>query len=170
MSPPLQDIQERYSGNTQDDRRSPSNVPVSNGNMPRSSTVPHSLSPPPGPASNAQQYQPVPEPARPTSYQGGSTPALAPVAPPENAAAPGPDSGEDAPPAWMREFDTIVELFNAQPQKTYVASPPELEMILARTSAGGQPKQGQPGSKTNDWDAIWLQLSGISLCKWVRAQ
>lgn len=25
-------------------------------------------------------------------------------------------------------------------------------------------RQGQPGSASNDWDAIWLQLSGISLC------
>lgn len=41
---------------------------------------------------------------------------------------------------WMKQFETIVDLIAAQPQKTYVASPPELEMILARTSAGGQPK------------------------------
>jgi len=40
----------------------------------------------------------------------------------------------------MKEFDAVVELIGAQPQKTYVGSPPELEMILARTSAGGQPK------------------------------
>lgn len=40
----------------------------------------------------------------------------------------------------LSEFDRVVELIAAQPQKTYVASPPELEMILARTSAGGQPK------------------------------
>ena len=40
----------------------------------------------------------------------------------------------------MKEFEAAVELIAAQPQKTYVASPPELEMILARTSAGGQPK------------------------------
>jgi hypothetical protein len=26
-------------------------------------------------------------------------------------------------------------------------------------------RQGQPGSASNDWDAIWLQLSGISLCR-----
>ncbi|KAK8850445.1 hypothetical protein IAR55_004363 [Kwoniella newhampshirensis] len=63
-------------------------------------------------------------------------------------------------------FERIVELIALQPQKTYVASPPELEMILARTSAGGQPKQGQPGSATNDWDSVWLQLSGISLSMW----
>jgi CCR4-NOT transcriptional complex subunit CAF120 len=65
----------------------------------------------------------------------------------------------------MTEFAPVVELIGMQPQKTYVASPPELEMILARTSAGGQPKQGQPGSASNDWDAVWLQLSGISLCE-----
>jgi hypothetical protein len=40
----------------------------------------------------------------------------------------------------MREFEGIVELIAMQPQKTYVACPPEIEMILARTSAGGQPK------------------------------
>jgi hypothetical protein len=28
------------------------------------------------------------------------------------------------------------------------------------------PRQGQPGSASNDWDAIWLQLSGISLCRY----
>ena len=67
---------------------------------------------------------------------------------------------------WMREFEDIVDLIGGQPGKTYVASPPELEMILARTSAGGQPKQGPPGSQKNDWDAVWLQLSGISLSMW----
>ncbi|KIR42534.1 CCR4-NOT transcriptional complex subunit CAF120 [Cryptococcus deuterogattii 99/473] len=66
----------------------------------------------------------------------------------------------------MDRFRSIVDLIAIQPQKTYVTSPPELEMILARTSAGGQPKQGQPGSATNDWDAVWLQLSGISLSMW----
>jgi CCR4-NOT transcriptional complex subunit CAF120 len=68
-------------------------------------------------------------------------------------------------PAWMREFAPIVELLGMQPAKTYVSSPPELEMIWARTSAGQQPKNGQPGSVTNDWDAVWLQLSGISMCE-----
>ena len=42
--------------------------------------------------------------------------------------------------ARMKQFDAIVQLMSDQPMKTYVASPPELEMILARTSAGGQPK------------------------------
>lgn len=42
--------------------------------------------------------------------------------------------------SWLKEFDPVVELISAQPMKTYVASPPQLEMILARTSAGGQPK------------------------------
>ncbi len=42
--------------------------------------------------------------------------------------------------AWMKDFDPVVNLIALQPQKTYCASPPELEMILARTSAGGQPK------------------------------
>ena len=48
--------------------------------------------------------------------------------------------GPGGPQPWMKQFDPIVELIGIQPQKTYVASPPELEMILARTSAGGQPK------------------------------
>ncbi|WVN89606.1 uncharacterized protein L203_104833 [Cryptococcus depauperatus CBS 7841] len=66
----------------------------------------------------------------------------------------------------MDRFMPIMELIAVQPQKVYVTSPPELEMILARTSAGGQPKQGQPGSPSNDWDPVWLQLSGISLSMW----
>jgi CCR4-NOT transcriptional complex subunit CAF120 len=56
---------------------------------------------------------------------------------------PGPGSpanGTSPGDAWKRRFDGIVDLIAVQPQKTYVASPPELEMILARTSAGGQPK------------------------------
>jgi CCR4-NOT transcriptional complex subunit CAF120 len=40
----------------------------------------------------------------------------------------------------MKEYAAIVDLIGAQPSKTYMSSPPELEMILARTSAGGQPK------------------------------
>jgi hypothetical protein len=43
-------------------------------------------------------------------------------------------------PTWQREFNNIVDLIGAQPNKHYVASPPELEMILARTSAGALPK------------------------------
>lgn len=38
------------------------------------------------------------------------------------------------------QFQPIVELISYQPHKTYVASPPELEMIFARTSAGQTPK------------------------------
>ncbi|OXG96137.1 CCR4-NOT transcriptional complex subunit CAF120 [Cryptococcus neoformans A2-102-5] len=81
---------------------------------------------------------------------------------------PQPDQAgpADAGHVDMDRFRSIVDLIAIQPQKTYVTSPPELEMILARTSAGGQPKQGQPGSATNDWDAVWLQLSGISLSMW----
>lgn len=51
-----------------------------------------------------------------------------------------PAEGGGTPQAWIKQFDAVVELIGLQPQKTYVASPPELEMILARTSAGGQPK------------------------------
>jgi CCR4-NOT transcriptional complex subunit CAF120 len=49
-------------------------------------------------------------------------------------------SGDGTSQSWIKQFDAVVDLIAAQPQKTYVASPPELEMILARTSAGGQPK------------------------------
>ncbi|WVQ63247.1 uncharacterized protein L199_001398 [Kwoniella botswanensis] len=82
---------------------------------------------------------------------------------------PPPGAANDPNPSFggvLKRFDKIVELIAHQPQKTYVTSPPELEMILARTSAGGQPKQGQPGTAANDWDAVWLQLSGISLSMW----
>lgn len=68
-------------------------------------------------------------------------------------------------PEWRQQFESIFELFTYQPLKTYVASPPELEMIFARTSANQVPKQGIPGSPGNDWDAVWLQLSGTSLCE-----
>lgn len=66
------------------------------------------------------------------------------------------------PPSWLKQFDTIVELIGLQPQKTYVASPPELEMILARTSAGGQPKsvnyrEGDQGSQI-DKDNLGVRL------------
>lgn len=69
-------------------------------------------------------------------------------------------------PEWRQQFESIFELFTYQPLKTYVASPPELEMIFARTSANQVPKQGIPGSPGNDWDTVWLQLSGTSLCEW----
>lgn len=68
-------------------------------------------------------------------------------------------------PEWRQQFEPIFELFTYQPLKTYVASPPELEMIFAKTSANQVPKQGIPGSPGNDWDAVWLQLSGTSLCE-----
>jgi CCR4-NOT transcriptional complex subunit CAF120 len=50
--------------------------------------------------------------------------------------------GTDVPPpaAWTRPFQPIVELIGLQPAKVYGASPPELEMIVAKTSAGGPPK------------------------------
>lgn len=48
--------------------------------------------------------------------------------------------GQANQPTWQREFNNIVDLIGAQPNKHYVASPPELEMILARTSAGALPK------------------------------
>lgn len=72
-------------------------------------------------------------------------------------------------PEWRQQFEPIFELFTYQPLKTYVASPPELEMIFAKTSANQVPKQGIPGSPGNDWDAVWLQLSGTSLCEYLFA-
>jgi CCR4-NOT transcriptional complex subunit CAF120 len=53
---------------------------------------------------------------------------------------PMPPSSGGSPLANNSEFDDIVELIGYQPHKTYVASPPELEMIFARTSAGQMPK------------------------------
>jgi hypothetical protein len=49
-------------------------------------------------------------------------------------------SARDTSLPWMREFDAVVELIALQPLKTYAAGPPQLEMILARTSGGGLPK------------------------------
>lgn len=50
--------------------------------------------------------------------------------------------GTDMPPpaAWTRPFQPIVELIGLQPAKVYGASPPELEMIIAKTSSGAVPK------------------------------
>lgn len=53
---------------------------------------------------------------------------------------PSPSGPDSLDPKWKEEFEPIVELISYQPHKTYVASPPELEMIFARTSAGQQPK------------------------------
>lgn len=57
-----------------------------------------------------------------------------------NASGPVPGAAGSRQPDWMKEYAAIVDLIGAQPSKTYMSSPPELEMILARTSAGGQPK------------------------------
>ncbi|WWC65133.1 uncharacterized protein I303_107747 [Kwoniella dejecticola CBS 10117] len=100
----------------------------------------------------------------------GNTSSPPPPAPPGKTHSPRNSTGTNEPNAQLggvlKRFERIVDLISHQPQKTYVTSPPELEMILARTSAGGQPKQGQPGTVDNDWDAVWLQLSGISLSMW----
>jgi hypothetical protein len=71
-----------------------------------------------------------------------ATPGTASQQPSASAApsAPSAPAGTAAHPAWMNQFNAVVELIGMQPAKTYVSSPPELEMILARTSAGGQPK------------------------------
>lgn len=112
--------------------------------------------PTPMPRSASMPMQP---PAPGTTPNGGSG------SPRRGSTLGTPAPPDHAGPVDMDRFRAIVDLIAIQPQKTYVTSPPELEMILARTSAGGQPKQGQPGSATNDWDAVWLQLSGISLCE-----
>jgi CCR4-NOT transcriptional complex subunit CAF120 len=63
-----------------------------------------------------------------------------PPTPSSQALAQGQGQGQVNQPTWQREFNGIVDLIGAQPNKHYVASPPELEMILARTSAGALPK------------------------------
>ena len=75
----------------------------------------------------------TPKPSPRIVTSGPTPPALA-----VGAGANGDQGGQAV--GKTQNFDDIVELISAQPQKTYVASPPELEMILARTSAGGQPK------------------------------
>ena len=69
-------------------------------------------------------------------------------------------------PALENVFRPLMELIQVQSKKMYGASPPEVEMIFARTPQGGQPKQGTPGSPNNDWDLTWMQLSGTSLSVW----
>lgn len=69
-------------------------------------------------------------------------------------------------PALERVFTPLMELIQLHSKKMYGASPPEVEMIFARTPQGGQPKQGTPGSPRNDWDEVWMQLSGTSLSVW----
>ena len=69
-------------------------------------------------------------------------------------------------PALSRVFQPLMELIQLQSKKMYGCSPPEIEMIFARTPQGGPPKQGTPGSPRNDWDEIWMQLSGTSLSVW----
>lgn len=85
-----------------------------------------------------------------------------------------PASGQQLPirrpstinPALERVFTPLMELIQLHSKKMYGASPPEVEMIFARTPQGGQPKQGTPGSPRNDWDEVWMQLSGTSLSVW----
>jgi CCR4-NOT transcriptional complex subunit CAF120 len=69
-------------------------------------------------------------------------------------------------PALSRVFEPLMDLIHLQSKKMYVCSPPEIEMIFARTPQGGPPKQGPPGSPRNDWDEVWMQLSGTSLSVW----
>jgi len=95
-----------------------------NGSMPRSNTMP---------LNQMQKSSPVRSPPPIEKETMSGSPSLSNI---------GEGVGGVGAPnqPWMRQFEVIVELIAAQPQKTYVASPPELEMILARTSAGGQPK------------------------------
>lgn len=97
-------------------------------------------------------------------------------------------SSRNGNPALAQVLQSYIDLNTAQGSKLYASSPPELEMIFARQTNGAQPKyvlgranealrrpllttrcfahrQGPPGSVDNDWDKIWLQLTGTSLCK-----
>lgn len=69
-------------------------------------------------------------------------------------------------PALSRVFQPLMDLIALHSKKMYAASPPEIEMIFARTPQGGQPKAGPPGSPRNDWEEVWMQLSGTSLSVW----
>jgi hypothetical protein len=90
-----------------------------------------------------QSGPPPPQAGSPSANSGSPsnmpTPQMVQQAPTPSsqAQAQGPQANQ---PNWQREFNIIVDLIGAQPNKHYVASPPELEMILARTSAGALPK------------------------------
>ena len=72
-------------------------------------------------------------------------------------------------PAWTKEYDEVVNLIGQQPGKTYVASPPELEMILARTSAGGPAKVGlvslhsliDPADRSESVNQVVRRMTGM---------
>lgn len=102
-------------------------TPPTNGTSMDSS--PSRGSPQPPPAVNASQGN---SPARNVDSQRSRATS--------NASGPVPGAAGSKQPEWMKEYAAIVDLIGAQPAKTYMTSPPELEMILARTSAGGQPK------------------------------
>lgn len=100
-----------------------------------------------------------------------SAPGAAPLpraATTENAASPSPRKGAMAPvnPALATVFRPLMDAIANHSQKLYAASPPELELIVARNPNGGTPKQGAPGSARNDWDSVWMQLIGNSLSVW----
>lgn len=84
------------------------------------------------------------------------------------AASPSPRKGAMAPvnPALATVFRPLMDAIASHSQKLYAASPPELELIVARNPNGGTPKQGAPGSARNDWDSVWMQLIGNSLSVW----
>lgn len=143
--------------------------------MPRSGSMPLDKPQPPAPVSNGnsgqgspnasstfsntntqespaeQQSRPMPPPQMSQSESRRSSQSNMP--PPQTVRQPPTPSSQPQgnQPTWQREFNNIVDLIGAQPNKHYVASPPELEMILARTSAGALPKWVQHAD-TRRWD------------------
>lgn len=155
QSPPLQGSNQPTGygglpGNLVDQRRDNTRSPPqqSQGGMNRSQSMPfdqqvqqqqRQQSPMQNGANSPSTATPPP-PAEKDVRPAGS-PNVTPVRQAHGSPGPGsPAIGTSPSDAWKRRFDGIVDLIAVQPQKTYVASPPELEMILARTSAGGQPK------------------------------
>jgi hypothetical protein len=103
--------------------------------------------------SNSPSASDMTQPPRQRNDSPNSTPRGSPGPPPPpvhrmgsgDATPPtsiGQAPGTDLPPpaAWTRPFQPIVELIGLQPAKVYGASPPELEMIVAKTSSGSAPK------------------------------
>lgn len=86
-----------------------------------------------------QEVAPPPQQQRSASGGGGGSGFVHRPAPQDSAVA-STSPGLENRPEYKQEFEPVVELISYQPHKTYVTSPPELEMIFARTSAGHQPK------------------------------
>lgn len=115
-------------------------APISNGNSGRGS--PNASSTFSGtqesPADQHHRPMPPPQVSQPDSRRSSQSN----MPPPQSVKQPPTPSSQpqSTQPSWQREFNNIVDLIGAQPNKHYAASPPELEMILARTSAGALPK------------------------------